>query len=329
MSRLNGRSISWLKTMWLAAFVGAGLLIGTPVQRALGQADDDDRPAVRPIPEGGGQPSDGFGPRPGDRTGPRGERGDRRRCPNRFGESGPSGPGGFNGPRPRGGGRVWEHLSEEKREKVLDFLAEHFPMRYEELMRVQETDPELFKRHISRAAPEMLRMLNQSEDDPEMFELTMQEQENRFRMRRLLRRYNSAEDEADKVALEEDIRELVEGQFDIQQKRMEQEIEHLDHRMDELRRRLEDRATDRDNWIEQHLEKLLSGEFRQRRGDGPRGKGPRQRDSLRRRDGAGEGDGLREGSGLHEGDGPRKGRRRGPDSKRRGSDSKRRRGNDD
>ncbi len=195
------------------------------------------------------------------RRGRRGFRGDR------FGDEG-FGPGprdGAKGRRGKRGGRrpgamLWNRMTEEEREDVREFVAEYYPEVSESLDAndSEEGDNRLNRRH-ARMLPEILRMHELSNEDPNMFEIKMAEQKSRFELRRLIREYRQADNTETKEQLSTEIKPLVEAAFDAQQSRMEQEVVGLERRLEGLRNHIATRAENRDAEIEQAFADVLDG----------------------------------------------------------------------
>lgn len=204
-------------------------------------------------------PSDGFGPRPDDR-GPGG--------PDRFGPRGPR--------ERRMGAMLWSRLNEEEREQLREFIAEHFPERFEEIQQL-EANQERLQMHMGRILPEMMRLRELSERDPQVFEMRIREIRGEFRLRQIARQLRFGEGDTDRTALEKEARQLIEQQFDLRQQRMEAEILRLEKKIAQLRAGLEDRAASREVEVDQALERLTSGQ-------GPDSPRPRHHQRFRGRD---------------------------------------------
>lgn len=208
--------------------------------------------------------SDGFGPRPEDDRGPGG--------PDRFGPRGSR--------ERRMGAMLWSRLSDEERQQLREFIAEHFPERFEEIQQL-EANQERLQMHMGRILPEMMRLRELSEHDPQVFEMRIREIRGEFRLRQIARQLRFGEGDPDRKALEKEARQLIEQQFDLRQQRMEAEIMRLEEKIAQLRAGLEDRAASRDVEVDQALERLTSGQA-------PEGPRPRHHQRFRGRDRADE-----------------------------------------
>ncbi len=182
--------------------------------------------------------------------GPRGRRGLGR---DRFGKDGQRG-------RRRPGAMLWNRMTEEEQEEVKAFVDQYYP---EVASALESSDEDGGKQRLdrkhARMLPEILRMHQLSLDDPELFEIKIAEQKSRFELRRLVREYRQADDDATKEELGAQIKPLVEAAFDAQQARMEQEVTRLEKRLEGLRNHIAKRADNRDAEIEQAFTDVLDG----------------------------------------------------------------------
>jgi hypothetical protein len=167
---------------------------------------------------------------------------------------------------PRAGAMLWRRMTEEERTGLREFIAEEYPEMYDRLLEAQADDPEGFEPGIGRILPEMIRMKELRDRDPELFQVRKTEQQVEFELRRLARRYRFASTDEDRAVLAEKIRPLVEQQFDIRQRRMEEEVSRLEKRLEQLRQRIARQAAARDAEIQKMYERILEG--------GPGGFGP-------------------------------------------------------
>lgn len=151
-------------------------------------------------------------------------------------------------------------MTEEEREEVRAFVAEYYPEVSESLEANDGEDGKgrLDRRH-ARMLPEILRMHQLSKEDSDMFAIKITEQKSRFELRGLVREYRQATDDETKQQLSSQIKPLVEAAFDAQQARMEQEVTHLEKRLEGLRAHISKRAENRDTEIEQAFSDVLEG----------------------------------------------------------------------
>jgi hypothetical protein len=225
---------NWLTT--LACGLCAALLMPVAVVRAVSDdaADGDDAMA-----ELGPPPGEGF---------PKGPPRDPELRPRHRG---------------RPGAMLWLRMSEEERTELRAFVAEEYPEMYDRILEAEERNPERAHLHIARILPDMLEMKALRDRDPELFAIHRGEQRAEFELRRLARRYRFAASDEQRAALAKRIRPLVEKQFDARQRRMREEIERLEERIDKVRKRIARYDENREAQIEEMYQRILEG--------GPRG----------------------------------------------------------
>lgn len=172
-------------------------------------------------------------------------------------------PPGRRGGSRRGAPRaLWERMTDEEQAVVKAFIEERFPRMYVELERLEEHSPERYARRMARIAPEMRRLMEILDTDPERGTLMIQERQQDIMLRFLARRYRSANNAEDEAKIRGRARELAEKLFDVRHQRRALEIRELETRLDELRGRHEQAAQMRDQLIERELKDLLDGPAR-------------------------------------------------------------------
>jgi hypothetical protein len=271
------------KQLWTVAAVASLMLaFGSSKALAVGVAEPED--AV-PADEVQADEMTAEEVAPEDDRPRRGRRGRRGIGGRGFGGPGDGLMDGHKGPRGRRGpgvGMRWQKMSEEEREDVKAFIAEHFPEVSEAIEAIDSEEGLAgLDRKRARMLPEIMRLHRLSQDDPELFEVKLGEHKSRFELRRLVREYRQAEDEATKEELSTQIKPLVEAAFDAKQSRMEEEVTRLEKRMGHLRDQIAKRAENRDAEIEKAFNAVLEGkrlEGERKGKKGKRGKRFRQRD---------------------------------------------------
>lgn len=213
----------------VAAFAIAAVPAGA--QRPAESTDDSLLP---------GAMDDWRGDRPGKRM-----RGDR---PGRRGAR-----GGFGAPPPP----LWERFSDQEREQVMGFVAEHFPFAGRELESLRERSPRRFERRMAHMAPEMLRLMEAVHEDPKKGQLLIDERRTEMEIRLRAMRYRLTTDPEEKVQVEAELRKLVEKMFDLKLARRNYELEELAARIGQVRGSIEQMRESREEIVEKHFNELL------------------------------------------------------------------------
>jgi hypothetical protein len=239
-------------TLWIAPIVILTLCLTTV---AAGQ----DQPPPPPLEEGvdPAPPQLGSGGGPGFGPGPGGER------------RGPMDEGQGHKFRGRHGGRppraLWERMDEGERQRVLTFIKDRFPLMFDELEDLRERSPERFNHRMGRMAPEMIRLMEMLEVDPERARLLIKERFLDMKIRWAVRAVRHAEDDGAREEAIEELRELIAQAFDNRLERRKIEIRDLEARVQELRDRLEEAEQDREQIIENEVEDIVKGDWKGKR----------------------------------------------------------------
>lgn len=179
-------------------------------------------------------------------------------------------------PRDRDFHRFFERLPAEERDRIMDFLGEHFPEPAGDLQRLLTANPRQAYRQIDRLMPDMLRLMRaRDEDSPEVFALRIDEFKNQLEIRKVMRFYHDAREDHERDEHRARLRELLERGFELRQQCNLMEIEQLERRIADARRRVERRERSRERIIDQELEHRLAPRDEQpRRDEGRRGPRP-------------------------------------------------------
>lgn len=152
---------------------------------------------------------------------------------------------------------LWRRMSEPERQRVVEFVEEHFPRLYIELEGHKERKPQAFARQMKRVVPEMLRLMEMMETHPERGTLMIQERRIDMEIRRVAQQYRSARKEGKRSRLRNKMRDLCAQAFDCRHRRRELEIRELEGRLEELKQRHAQAAEMRRKLIEQQVKARL------------------------------------------------------------------------
>lgn len=141
-------------------------------------------------------------------------------------------------------------------EDLLAFVQEHFPIRYEQLNTLRESDAEGFVRRIRQMAPRIGRMRELFERNPENAQLMVREQKLGFEIQRRVDHYFEAGETLQREELRDEIRSLVEERLGVQHKLRELEVERLERRLRAVKKTLDRDRDRRDQQVEYTLEDL-------------------------------------------------------------------------
>jgi hypothetical protein len=188
-----------------------------------------------------------------------------------------SGDGPGFGRRPFGRQRPrldYDRMSEEEKDELEAFLKKHFPERFEELSRLDETAPRIFNRAINQMLPQLLRLMHMEEDDPEEFPIRLEEVKLSFEVRGAMRRLRLASGPEERARLLPEVRGMLARKFDLRQRMHRAEIQKLEGRLAEAKAGLERREADKEKIIDRELEDVSSGRMPPDGSPGDRPDGP-------------------------------------------------------
>lgn len=178
-------------------------------------------------------------------------------------DTGPPGRGEFGRRHRR---PLYEHLREDVRLEVLDFIEEHFADMSAELIDLRYENSDEFVRKMNRFLPQMLQLMRLEQEDPKMFGLRVQEVGVSLKIRaqaRRLRVRGSREYDEKQVA---PLRKLLVKRFELQQRIHRIEVQRLERRLAEAKERLDQAEVDKESVVAQELEEMLMAPRRQPRG---------------------------------------------------------------
>jgi len=242
---------------WIAALACA-TVTAEPRHTDAGRNEPTTRPAARPEPgEKGTEP----------RRAIRGNRGEgRARSPSpdtpqdtdRFGPGPRDLPGPDAGPPPADhpGGPMFGP-SQERIDRVMKFLDEHYPRLHERLAELREKDPRAFHRQLSRLLPRMPDLMNILDRNPELGRLIIDEHRLEMDIRDAIREYHRARNDADRDQLKEQIRDLISRQFDVRQEKLKLMIADMERELQRKKQVLAEQAAMKDKIIDRDLEQRL------------------------------------------------------------------------
>ena len=199
--------------------------------------------------------------------------GDRRRRSRRDREMGEN-----LGRRPR-----WLHMDQEEREALVSFIREHFPDVAQELARLRDLDPERCERRLRRLRPDLRRLMEVMEINPERGRLLIEERRLEIRIRAYVKQYRKAKEKEVRLRIRHQLATAVTQRYNKRLERRALEIEDLEARIAALKAQLEEDAARRDDRIVAEIEAHLMRADNQsppRAPDGEKLRGKRNRPWL-------------------------------------------------
>jgi|GEM_PF-6275780 len=218
----------------LCALIGAAQLLN-----AQDNADPQDRPPPPPPPE------DYDSPKRRDMNKANRSMGDRPARGSRMNKEGKS----------HASGR-WT-LSEEEVQEAMEILREYNPELAERIARWQEEGRENLHALIGGRLPWVRRLIYMKRNDPERYELSLQDLKLQRESQELAKRIHEA-DESERAALSTQLRQRLTAQFEVRQKVRQLEIRALEKRIEEMKKQLDERSKSSQQLIDDRHEELTN-----------------------------------------------------------------------
>jgi len=147
-----------------------------------------------------------------------------------------------------GGERHWLHTMKEKD-----------PKKYEELMKLRESDPAAFRQKMVQEFSSRYKHKHDGHHD-----------KSRKEIGEILNKYNESNSEEEKAVLKKQLREKMEESFDLDLKKRIEMAEKLETHLKTVKSQIEEREAKKSSLIDEKVEYLIQGKFRK---DGDRRKG--------------------------------------------------------
>ena len=203
-------------------------------------------------PEGGHPPGmeEGNPPPP-----PEGRRGgmdkDRHHDPLMMGE----GHGGKGHGEMRGKKNPKGNNMHGKMRKKIEKMRENNPEEFERLMRLRKEDREAFRKEIHKRYKEQFK-----KDNPEAFKKMQEMKKTQKKINLLNEEYQKCEDEDKKKEIKQQMKDLIGKAFDTTQEFREKEINNLEKKTKELRKKVKKRSKNKEEMVDLKLKALIDGE---------------------------------------------------------------------
>jgi hypothetical protein len=163
----------------------------------------------------------------------------------------------FGPPAPGRGGPDEHALTPQEREELAEFVRQHFPEMHGRLQRFKRSDPGGYGQALRRLSFPMLRMMRLSKTDPQLAEVMIAEHRVEIELADWQDRYAKQTSAQARADSQSKIRELVDKQFDLRQRRLEMEIRNMQKRLDEALARLSQQAADRSRIIDAEVQRIV------------------------------------------------------------------------
>jgi len=144
-------------------------------------------------------------------------------------------------------------------ERVLEFLQKNYPERAQELQTLKAQKPEEYRRVLGGLQREVGPLLMLQNGDPQRFQERLADFKVNDRVATLTRSYREAS-AAQKSTIREQLKPLLEQQFQARQKREKEHLRRLKEMTQKMEARVQEREAKKAEIIQHHLEELTTGQ---------------------------------------------------------------------
>ena len=161
----------------------------------------------------------------------------------------------------KGHGERWGKNNREGKDmhakirKKIEKMCKENPEEFERLMKLRKEDPKAFKKEIHKRYKEQFK-----KDNPEAFKKMKEMKETHKKIKLLNQEYQKCEDADKKKEIKQQMRDLIGNAFDVTQEFREKEINNLEKKTKELRKKVRKRGKNKDEMVDLRLKGLIDGE---------------------------------------------------------------------
>ena len=158
----------------------------------------------------------------------------------------------------RGGDALTEMLREfpeARRDEVKEFMQRYFPHRLKEVQQLRRHEPEEAAEFFRDTLNETLELLELREEEAEEFERAIKELEVERKTEEMAQTFERATPEERKKLLAE-LKDMLDQAFEMRQKAMKTEVEHLEREMRRLKTMVEKREQNKALIIDRRIQQL-------------------------------------------------------------------------
>lgn len=165
------------------------------------------------------------------------------------------------GPPPGGGPHFFQRRNflgpSVNSERVWEFLQKNYPERAQELQTLKSQKPEEYRRALGGLQREIGPLLMLQNADPQLFAERLAEFKVNDKVLSLTRSYREAS-AGQKSSIREQLKPLLEEQFQTRQKRENERLQHLKEMAQKMEKNLTEREAKKSEILQHHLEELTT-----------------------------------------------------------------------
>ncbi|MEW6279526.1 MAG: hypothetical protein AB1758_12935 [Candidatus Eremiobacterota bacterium] len=146
----------------------------------------------------------------------------------------------------------------EVEKEFLEFLQSQDPDRAAELSELRKSRPEVYRHALASHVERYMFLKQMKEEDPEGYQLGLEELKLDGRVRKLARAYTQTQDKEQRAALRKQAEEAVARLFDIRQQNRRRHVERMEKELARLKSQVDERQKKRQAIVERRVEEVLS-----------------------------------------------------------------------
>lgn len=150
-----------------------------------------------------------------------------------------------------------ERITPEKEREALDFLSVVAPFRLGDTKRLKSVQPQEYYRHISEVLSVKRRLDFVKRNDPEQYQLVLQETKMDQQSHNLAEQYRQTKNSEELNRLRAELRTLLGQLFDVRERNKQMEIQNLEKELNRLRNTMTERRKNKNQIVTLRLEELL------------------------------------------------------------------------
>jgi hypothetical protein len=166
------------------------------------------------------------------------------------------------GPGRQGAARVppmFRDITDEDVAKIMAFVGENLPWMKSELEKMRDSDPVRFRQECRHLRFDITQLERLKAADPDAFKGAIEERRLRYEARELAVKVRAATDPKDRDALTAQLRKLVDNLFEIETATRNAQIRQIESRLENLRKELKERETQRPEIVSKRVDDMLKG----------------------------------------------------------------------
>jgi hypothetical protein len=148
-------------------------------------------------------------------------------------------------------------ITAEQEKEILEKIKKENPDEVEELMLLKKERPIEFRKILIQRQYELERLEELKERDPGRYEQKIKEHSLERQSRQLTEKFRENNDEKEKARIKNDLSVVLSELFDLREKDREEEIKHLNQKLEHLKSVLAERKKKKKEIVDRRLQELI------------------------------------------------------------------------